>query len=511
MKGKVFRYRVTFYLLFFSILYIYFSSLTGNVAFGQENETKPSMTYASISVELRELDLSMRRITFELSGTCGLNFNSSQKIIHIGISTHGSPVGMTKMDKAVSGQNSSAFQINASMSEFTGYFLGGPETFPFDRYEFNFTLSFFLPGVEISDNDIHASCRPVWPLKAQFEGPLDISSNVTQNSHGPRISIVCALNRPSWRGYATLMPLYLIFALIGFTAILKTDSPDLRYRIMAYLAVITLAIGYNLAIQNVLPQGRYYLSFAEALIYGVIGSATIFLILAFTSYRMKLDSFFTDIIAGIFSIGLLSFLILTFYIAPYVDILTHHLVNIHTMEWTVSICLLSGVIVLITQHFYKLLKDYQSGRKLKFLYDSEWRDNLTKWIYWVNFSLNFCCLIITVYIVWIFGPEVELNMLRRTIFQFVGKNIPLMVISQLVLSIAFLLFSYYFPRRRGLYWLTDTIGIILLTISIPNFLNDFYLLPANFLPLAWLLAIASGVILTIFIWRTRESRGYQSR
>jgi len=226
---------------------------------------------------------------------------------------------------------------------------------------------------------------------------------------------------------------------------------------------------------------------------------------------MKLDSFFTDIIAGIFSIGLLSFLILTFYIAPYVDILTHHLVNIHTMEWTVSICLLSGVIVLITQHFYKLLKDYQSGRKLKFLYDSEWRDNLTKWIYWVNFSLNFCCLIITVYIVWIFGPEVELNMLRRTIFQFVGKNIPLMVISQLVLSIAFLLFSYYFPRRRGLYWLTDTIGIILLTISIPNFLNDFYLLPANFLPLAWLLAIASGVILTIFIWRTRESRGYQSR
>lgn len=439
----------------------------------QKNQTELRMTYALVTAELVDLDLPMRRVNFKLGGSFNFNFNSTCESFLVTVSTQGSDIGNIVIRKELPGGiNSSWFSINTTESEFGGYFRGGPETYPFDRYEFNFTLKFYIENTTLSTEDINANCFIRWPLLAQFEGPLDEFATVIQTPQGPSISFGFALSRPIWRGYATLLPLYLVFAVLGFTILLRTDSRGLSYRMTAYMSVAASALTYSISIQNTLPAGRYYLSIPEALVYGVIGTATISMILAFVSYRMRIRHIFTDVVAAISSAGLLLFLFLTFYFAKYVDIGPHEFFNIVSVEWAILVLLFSGMFALAIYRFCRFIRDRLIEKKSISGFDTRHLGDFTTLVYIAWFTLWSWCSFNNAYQSSIIGQSIGAVILNTA--------------ARLISGLLFLLVFYVLLRhkmtdwspltRTTVYWFLDFVGVVFLVCSTFDFLVGFGLL-----------------------------------
>jgi hypothetical protein len=396
------RSRISFLVLL--IFFVWFFSAIAETCYCQETSSALEIKHVNISVSLTDLDLPMREVNFTQFATFGFNFNASANITAL-VRAFDGYIGDMQLRNVTSGGNWSNFQINTDHSSFVGYFKGGPETYPFDEYEFNVTLDFLLPDVSITENTtVNANWASTWPLRVQFEGPSNCFVSTTQTPSGPRVSMQCTLNRPQWRGYATLLPVYLMFALMGFITLLKTDSSGMTYRLSVCLAVLTSAMAYSFSIQSTLPPGRYYLSIPEALIYTVIGSLTIFIVFTIISHRMvsgALEQMLMDMTAAIFSTALLAFFFLTFYTNSVVNIFPYTYVGILRTEWTIIPFLFAGILILL---LWKLCKVSELP--------TSYIDRLSKWFYIVGYSLSAYWVAVVLYINWsLSGSAVSFNLI----------------------------------------------------------------------------------------------------
>jgi hypothetical protein len=395
-KG-IFRISVLVSLVFL----VYFLSAVTRTCDGQQTSYSSEMTFANISVSLNSLDLPMRAVNFTIFGTFDFNFNASGDL-SAQMYAFDSYVGLLQLVNMTSGGNLSSYQVNSSQSSFSRFFEGGPEAYPFDQYQFNITLEFGFSGVSIRDNTTTANWRSMWPLRVQYEGPSDQTLSITQIPAGlekaPRISMSCTLNRPQWQGYATLLPIFLMFALMGFIPLLKTEAQEMTYRLSVCLAVLTSAIAYSFSVQSTLPPGRYYLSIPEALVYTVIGSLTIFIIFTIISHRMvtgSLGRVFVDLTAIVSSIALLAFTFWTFYTNRIVSIFPYTYYGIFRTEWTIVAFLLAGVFILA---FWKLHKLHEIP--------ISYADALNTWLYVMGYSLGAYWLFVLSYTNWALAGSV---------------------------------------------------------------------------------------------------------
>jgi hypothetical protein len=374
-----------------------------------QQESSQGMDYAFVSVTLNSLDLSLRKVNFSLSGSFGFNYDPLANLT-VRVSTFGTYVGDIKLIEIISGQNSSQYVVSADASSLSGYLRGGPEMYPFDHYEFNFTLDLFLPTTQIFANTtIDSSCQSVWPLRAQFDGPLDVSNSTTQTPIGPSISISCGINRPLWQGNATLLPIYLMFALIGSLTLIETKKREMTFRLSVCLAVLTSALAYIFSVQNTLPIGRFYLSIPEVLVYSVIGSLTIFIIFSLVSHGFIVSNtrrIITDAAASVFSIALMGFMFLTFYTNSTVAIYTYSYSNVLRTESIISMFSFSGLLFLIVRWLYHLVKSTRNRQTLGGCLDCSRVDSLSKGIYAIGYALGAYLLIIVFYIRWSLGTQV---------------------------------------------------------------------------------------------------------
>ena len=468
-----------------------------------ENELK--ITYFNVSVQLADLDLISRRVHFTLSGTLGFDFNASSDIYYITVETMGTYTGMTRMGKVISAPNSSAFAIYSNESGFDGYFSGGPETYPFDRYRFNFTLSFLLQGVTLAPENVTFSQAIDWPLRAQFDAPSAALTSVTQTAGGPAVSVGFSLDRSEWRGYATLLPIFFIFALLGFSTFIKIEPDKLTHRIAIYTAVFTSVLAYSISLQNTLPLGRYYISIPEVLIYSILAGATIFLIGTLLAYRFKINLVLVDIISVIITQAFLSFLLLTFYFAKYVEIdyayLPSHMLN---MQWII-LALFSFTV------YFSAISDFRalSQEGIGFKHLTMRLDNIIKRLYLISFVLDVCTSGIIAFENSV-RAGIQPGLVRVLLLNAAGNNIWLMILLQTVFSIMYLSFTYcittiyrHFSRSDRLNWVRDFFGFLFVFSFMTNFLSAFLLLPADLYIYATSLIAAS--ICTYLFWVIRPS------
>lgn len=359
------------------------------------------MSYAYVDIWLVNLDLTMRRVSFNLSGSFGFAFNTSEQIT-IDVWTVGVHAGYAKLVNDGYNENVTHFHVSNSTTSFSGFFTGGPEMYPFDHYIFNFTLEFHFIDVFISENTkVNSECISSWPMAAQFDGPLDVSNHTLQGSNGPVVSILCRLDRPMWLGYASLLPVCLMFALIGFIPLLRTRK-ETTFRLSVCLAVLTSAMAYSFSIQNTLPPGRYYLSIPEALIYVVIGSLTIFVIFTVAAHRFVASSVgqvIMDASAALFSTALLGFLFLTFYTTGRVAVFWQTYNSIVGVELSIVALLFSGLLLIILRKAFSLKKsknllEYEGNLNPSSL------DTLNKGLYIDGYALSFYAIVVIWYIGW---------------------------------------------------------------------------------------------------------------
>ena len=452
------------------IIAAFFPSFSKGEAANQQTETKLEITYFSVNVELIDLDLVARRASFNLSGTLGLNFNASYDVYYVTVATKGSDIGQTRFGKVTSGLNSSVFQMYANESGFSGYFWGGPEIYPFDRYRFNFTLSFLLQNVSLSADNVTFSYNVDWPLRAQFDEPLENFTSVTHSDSGPIVSVGYVLNRPEWRGYSTLLPIYFIFALLGFSTFIKIDSDKLTQRIAVYTAVLTSALAYSISVQNVLPSGRYYLSIPEALLYGIIGSAAIFIISTLVACRFRISQILADTIGAVISQAFLSFLLLTFYFAKYVEIDSYQFALILSTQWVIISLVFIEIVSLALFDFYNFLKTSKGLEGLR----KERLDHVVKGAFWVSFFLELCTSCIVAY-ERLIQAKFEFGALRNFTLNLAGNNVLLMILFQTTITSVYLGSFYFISRRTRSSLLRDFFGFFFLFFSTFNFLASYLL------------------------------------
>lgn len=442
-------------------------------AASQQTETKLKITYLNVNVDLVDLDLAARRASFNLSGTLGLNFTASSDIIYATVATMGSNIGQTRFGKVTSGLNSSVFQIYSNESGFSGYFWGGPETYPFDRYRFNFTLSFSLQNVSLSLDNVTFTYNVDWPIKAQFDEPSENFTSVTLSDSGPIVSVGYVLNRPEWRGYSTLLPIYFIFALLGFSTFIKIDPNKLTQRMAVYTAVLTSALAYSISVQNVLPAGRYYLSIPEALIYGTIASAAIFIMSTLVACRFRISQILADTIAALISQAFLSFLLLTFYFAKYVEIDSYQLAVILSTQWVIIGLVFIPIVSSAVLDFSVFLRTSKDSEKLR----KERLDLVVKGTFWVSFLLQLCTSSIVAY--GRFVQAIEVGVLRNFALNLAGNNVLLMILFQTIITSVYLGSFYFFfsfiSKRTRFPSLMDFFGFLFLFYSILDFLSSFFL------------------------------------
>jgi len=456
-------------LVVLAIIALFVSSSKGEIT-DRQNVTQSRITYLNINVELTGLDLEARRIGLNLSVTMGLNFNASQSDYYAMVATIGTGRGLIRLVNVTRGLNSSVFQTYGNESGFTGYFWGGPESYPFDRYKFNFTLSFLLENVSLSEDNVTFSYNVDWPLRAEFNEPSENFTSVAQSAKGPIVSVGYVLDRPEWRGYSTLLPIYLIFALLGFSTFIKIHPDKLTQRIAVYTAVLTSTLAYSISVQNVLPSGRYYLSIPEAMTYGIIASAAIFIISTLTACRFKVSQILADTIAAITSQAFLSFLLLTFYFAKYVEIDSHQFARILSTQWIVMGLVFIGVIMSAISDFLTFLKNSKGSENLR----KERLDYVVRRTYWVSFFLELCTACIVAYERFI-QANFEMGMLRNLVVSLAGNNVLLMILYQVALWSAYLCIIYLFSKRARYSLLKDSLGFSLLFLSMFNFLTSFLL------------------------------------
>jgi len=380
-----------------------------STAFNNQQTKGPGMTYATIGITLNSLDLSMRTANVSLSFVCGFNFNDTNNMT-VEIWTSDVFTGVFELVSAVSGANSSFYQINPATSSFNAYFNGGPELYPFDHYEFNVTLVTFGNLQLFQNTTIESVAVSAWPLRAQFNGPLDTLNATTQTTNGISISITFGLNRPLWQGYATLLPIYLMFALLGSITLLKTSRREMTFRLEVCLAVLTSALAYSFSIQSTLPPGRYYLSIPEALIYTVIGSLTIFIVFTLTSYRFiasNIGRIMADLAAAIFSVALLGFIFITFYTNSVIEIYPYSYNNIVITELTILPLLFFGILLLFFRKVHDMIKRFRKGNGLTGYFTRSYVDRISLGTYIIGYGLGVYLLITAWYIQWLLGASVE--------------------------------------------------------------------------------------------------------
>lgn len=460
-----------------------------------------TMNVGSLNAYLIDMDLVMRRVHFNLSGYFSFSFNSTVDTYSVQVSTFDSFVQHVTLDRV------GLYDFRMNETELYGIFHGGPETYPFESYEFNFSLSFMISGITTVKNAERAYVSVGWPLRSQFEEPSQSVPSVNQTSYKVDISFGCTLNRPLWVGYATLLPLYLIFALLGFTVLAKTSLRFLTFRMTAYVSVLGSALAYSLSIQSALPPGRLFLSVPEVLVYSIIGSATIFAILTLVSSQIRTSRFVADVVAVISSIAFLCLFLSTFYTASYVKIGAYELANILTVERIIVFLLLSGIFAGGVIHLVQLFRHHRTRSSLRSLLTTKLLDNFTRGIYASWFTLEFWLTIVVVY-VWSvagyrFAPPSYLWMFALWVAPgdiIVAGSVEL----ALFLSLLFLL--YFLPRRVGQPWLTDALGMTLFIWSLLVFMLAFGLIVFSpFIYLAILLTLTPTSMFAFF--KIRQSAG----
>jgi hypothetical protein len=473
---------------------------------GQRNYVAATngMTYANIGIILNSLDLSMRQVNFNMSVIFGFNFNASTNMT-MQIWTSDALIGNVELINTTSGLNASTYQISPGTSSFNGYFRGGPEMYPFDHYEFNITLDLFAYDLQLFENTtIESTCVSMWPLRAQFNGPLDTFNSTTQTSYGIGVSITFGLNRPLWQGYATLLPIYLMFALIGSITLLKTDERDLILRLSVCLAVLTSALAYIFSIQSTLPPGRYYLSIPEALVYTVIGSLTIFIMFTLASYRFmarSINRIIMDAIAAIFSIAVLGFIFITFYTNSVVEIYSYSYNNILVAEVTIIPFLFLGLYLLAFQRIYDMVKRSRKREDLSGYFTNSYINSLSMGIYAIGYGLSIYLFIVAWYIQWSLGISFQSGVLSKLtgILVFVVFGIVVYVLKKethrLRLSESFTFF------------VSDTVGNLIFMLTLGNLI--FVLSPtANSTYMSILVYLIWG-LLSLLFWLLRRNASAQ--
>ena len=471
---------------------------------GQFDETELKITYFNVTAKLANLDLVARRVHFTLSGTLGFDFNASSEVYYVTVDTMGTYIGTTRIGKVFSGLNSSVFAISSNESSFDGYFSGGPETYPFDRYRFNFTLSFLLQDVSLAPENVTFSQAIDWPLRAQFDDPSAKFTNVTQTASGPAVSVGFSLDRSEWQGYATLLPIFFIFALLGFSTFIKIERNRLTHRIAIYTAVFTSVLAYSISLQNTLPLGRYYLSIPEVLIYSTLAGATIFLIGTLLAYRFKINLVLVDVSSVIITQAFLSFLLLTFYFAKYVEIDYAYLPSrIFNMQWIILALFFFTV-------YFSAISDFRALRqeRIGFKHLTMKLDNIIKRLYIISFVLDICTLGIIAFENSV-RAGIQPGWVRVLLLNAAGNNIWLMILLQTVFSITFLSFSYSIPTISRHFlgsgrfdWLRDFFGFLSAFSYMTNFLYAFVLLPSD--PNVYWYSLIGASVCTYIFWVIRK-------
>jgi hypothetical protein len=355
-------------------------------------------------------------------------------------------------------------------------FKGIPEFYPFDCYRFNITLEY---SVEFETfNETYVSLD--WSLTRYFEKPIILMKDLKNKDGKTIFSILFEIRRVLWIAYVTFIPLILIYIVLSFSSILHINNDGLNLRLLTYFSILLFIVGESTIIQGSLPKGRFYMAIPEGLILGCTISTILFIMSSLFSYKYSKSAIITDIIATIFSITITIFILISIYIGPSPTQIS----LLHITPYTLSnICLLQQIVTIglfigLTFNVYPYLNLNYLKKLLKNLYFTKKliiSEKIVTNIYQIMFILNICNILITSYIVLLFGSHVESNLFRRLIFDLIKGDFLHMIFYQSLITVIIIVPMYFILKRLDKVLWTYA-GILFLAISVPDFINDHLLL-----------------------------------
>jgi len=462
-----------------------------------------SVRSSSVWIRIEELNLETRHAKVKLFANIVVDFNLTQPYIECHVySLYNDYVA----DLTLTRRGIGYYEISDDMKEksWDALFRSGPEVYPFDRYEFNVTFAFAirLDNNTLPEDSARASVGLDWPARAQWDGPLDEVPVFGQEFGWPSISVAFAVQRPIWKAYATLTPIVLMFFIIGLSTLLESNRNDIVYRFQIYLSAILAAIGYYTMIQSSMPPGTYYITTPEALTYGVLSASIFFFASSLVSYRTGVSQVLSDTIAIALSMAVVSFMILTFYLRPYVYFARYTFENFLWAEWVISVMLLTGLASRCVHHVFKNFPGRSPRQMWTYVQRAHERtlDNAVKTMYSIGFALQLISQLVLTYIVSMTKRIDLLGPVWQSIFQLTPYNFELSVLGQLVAILCIYFVCYYGFKRMGALTLRDLFGISLLTVSVLSYINNLYLFPYPQQLVLWI----AGFVLCVVIWRLFE-------
>lgn len=340
--------RKKYTLLIFLFLIISLLSLgLSSKAYGVEAVEPPSgLTYSSVRIELEDIDLQSGEARIRIFSVQSFNFNATSDRFVMDVEQWGgSHVGQATFWKTGKGPKFSHFQINETTREFKVYFRGSPETYPFDRYEFNVTLVFWMSientTVPLREEERIAYLDPY--LAKYWDGPLDVRVATGNRSHWLTVSTSFAVQRPIWQGYSNIAPILLVFLMIGFSILLKPEGNELTTKVTVFLSAFIFTTSYYIAILNSVPVKGRYLSVAELLVYSLFISIVAFVVFNLIAYKTKCNHVLMHTLAIISSIALVAFLFITFYLQMPFGVFPYSILSILYIQFLISGALIAGL------------------------------------------------------------------------------------------------------------------------------------------------------------------------
>jgi len=491
----------------FCVSALTFQPVEGTTCLASYNDSL-SVRSVNVAVRVYDLNLETRYAKVHLFANINFDFNSTyeQIICHV-YSVYDLYVAQLELAK----RGTSYYEIKDEMKDkdWDISFRGGPEVYPFDRYEFNVTFAFcvLLDNTTLPIDPRSVMVSLGFPAMFQWDGPLDTGAQSEKRYDWPSVSVTFAVQRPQWEAYAIITPILFILFLVGFSAFLDTNREEVGYRFLMYIVALLTTIGYFTLIQNALPAGRHYLSTPEASMYGVLGASIFFFAFSLVSYKTGVNRVVCDSIAIALSIAFVSFIILTFYLNPHIFLTMYTFEKFLLLEWAFSAILLIGLVAYSVHYTLNIVKGkslLQVWMSLKRLQERT-LDNVIRAAYGIGFALNLICLLVTVYVVSLFGPSVEITPGRRFLFELVHHDLGLMILTQLSLTVLCIFIAYYVLRAKGFFFISDFFGIMLLAVSIPNYINDLVLFPYPQQPMLFIVFIALGLVIGFLFSRKRLS------
>lgn len=456
--------------------------------------------YSNISIDTVDLANGVATVTVKSGFTALGNWSGDIYLQVYGVEN--SYVGQIHLVKQQYQAGYSYFQDANTSQRLLVLMKGASAFYPYDSYVIS--LNFTYPQIGVGN--FSAPQREggiggayVWPFSParanQFNQP-SYSENWTLKNNQFTDTVTITFERRSWVAWTVFAPILMLILMLGFTTLMPAKNHALSGRIVIQITTFLAFLGYYAVTSPTFPPVSSFVPLPLVLLYSGLSASTVFLLAtAFVQDARAISETVVDTVAALSSVILLDFFLYTILLAN-LPIQPGILQTTSYLQLAVMLALFSGLMIKAVRErgavFSQVLRILLPRRRG---YPSI---ATARFFYWTALALNLGALLLTIYLVTIYGPDIKLTPSRRILFYATERNLAATLTTQLVFSLGLFALVYRGLQRFPRLWTLAAPMYFLLTLA--DFVNDDFLLWLPVVTIPYNLNILLLPVLLIAIW-----------